>query len=153
MTILVKPVRLCNDTPFLLPFIVRVSMHSEVASQEIVLQLNIKEVVTVRQLNPHIVCKDSFHQNRFFDELRGDGARHINLFCRLCNLDCRWGHFVPHANQILIDHVAQWFHSDVQIINWARVIYVKICMDQLEYIWVLVWLYVRDQAASSVCFC
>ena len=153
MTILVKPVRLCNDTPLRLNFIVRVGMHSEVTGQEIVLQLNIEEVVTVRQLYPHIVGKDSVYQPRLLDEMRGDGAGHVNLFCRLCDRDCRWGHFVPHANQILIDHVAQWLHSDVQIVNWAWVIYVKICMDQLEYIRVLVWLNVRDQAASSVCFC
>ena len=97
MAMLVKPVRLCDNTPFLLCFVPSVSMHSNISCQEIVLQLHIKEIVTVGQLYPHIICKYSIHRFTLLDELRGDRARCINLFCLLRDLNCRWWHLITHT--------------------------------------------------------
>ena len=41
----------------------------------------------------------------------------------------------------------------MQVVYWARIVHVKVSMDQLENVGVLIWLNVRDQAARSVRLC
>ena len=41
----------------------------------------------------------------------------------------------------------------MQVVDWARIVHVKLSMDQLENVGVLIWLNVRNQAAHRVLFC
>ena len=41
----------------------------------------------------------------------------------------------------------------MQVVNWARIVHIKLGMDQLKHVGVLIWLNVRDQAAHGVRLC
>ena len=41
----------------------------------------------------------------------------------------------------------------MQVVDWARIVHVKVSMDQLEHVGMLIWLNVRDQAARRVRLC
>ena len=41
----------------------------------------------------------------------------------------------------------------MQVVNWARIVHIKLGMDQFKQVGVLIWLNVRDQAAHGVRLC
>ena len=82
-----------------------ISLHSEIACQEIVLQLHVQEVVTVRQFNHHIVIHNTSNR-KFLNHGGRNGARNVDLLdFLLYRDDFRW-HLVAHALKVLVDNVA-----------------------------------------------